>query len=144
LGTGWARRSRKVLQGPAARRLIAVILFCAPLLCGFTTLSERLMAIAPAASGGSGVTFDAQGTWAGANTNSLTYTGMTIVAGNALIAYIVLNDPTPSDTISSVTWNGVAMTQLAFSQNGITGGSVWAYGLRNPASGNKNLVVTLG
>lgn len=90
---------------------------------------------------------DADGAWTdfGSSTGSVTYTGLTVGAG-LINGYLIASIPcgVTAPGITGVTWNGVAMTLLVdLSLNGTNQAADLQYwGLANPASGNKNLVVS--
>lgn len=77
------------------------------------------------------------GPGAGVSSNTFSLAGGT-TTGGLLIAFIAVS--TLSLGPSTVTWNGVPMTNYAMVD--ISGGGLWAFVLPSPASGTNNLVVT--
>jgi hypothetical protein len=91
------------------------------------------------------VTLDAVGTHkviTSTGTGANTFTGLTISAGltNSVAVFsIVYGNGQP--TFSSVTWNGVACTQIGNASLSGSGGIAW-FGIVNPASGNQTFSFT--
>lgn len=101
----------------------------------------------PAIAAGGSVTVDVVGTQAfQANSNNFTKTPITITGGLTNPGLIcVISRGHASNNVGAglaVTWNGVPMMLLK-QQNGVDSTqSSFIFGLRNPASGSQNLVVT--
>lgn len=75
-----------------------------------------------------------------ANASSLTYSH-TVTGSNTLliVGWYAFNT---TATFSSVTYNGVAMSQLATRGADGTGGEIYLYGLLNPTTGANNIVIS--
>lgn len=92
-----------------------------------------------AQGGGAAVTFD-QSTTFSFNSGVSTWTKSATLGGTATMVLVKLYITSASFTISSVTWNGIAMTQIiSYTASGRT---LVLYGLANPATGTHNAVVT--
>ena len=90
------------------------------------------------------ITFDAasnsDGNTASGSPLVLTHNGHTIAAdANYLAACVHMRGP---DGITSVTWNGVALTQRVLAINAGSELNAFIYDLNSPATGNQSLVVT--
>lgn len=71
---------------------------------------------------------------------SVTSTGAGVSASaTAMIAFMVVNATVAALGTVSATWNAVAMTAIGTGVDITGGASVWMFGLKSPASGNKVL-----
>lgn len=78
------------------------------------------------------------GTSLGGGPNTISYT---VSGSNRYLFYTVANDHQAGQTISTITYAGIGLTQL-FSQNDGLNGKIEIWGLVAPATGANNIVIT--